>query len=282
MHESSPHPARYLGPESIGSARCWVRHDRAEQLGLDPESLRDLLCAIDADDYTPGKTFKDDARSLVLWFERSGRRWLIKRYRGKPLRMWIGHLLGRSVAWRECAASIQLAADGLRVSEPVALMHAGGPMRCTQTLVMPYVEGTSLYHVIHGAPPLDQLTPAERRRRRQIAQSVGHQIGLLTAAGWINRDHKPSNLIIDDAAHGPDRQPLLIDPAGISRRRNEQQICRMIANLNDCAHLAGLFTNREALACLRQVLRTDRSISIGMREAIRRIRPYLQGPGVGR
>jgi len=259
-----------------------VRHDRAAQFGLNHENVRDLLRVIDADDYTPGQTFKDDARSLVLWFERGGRRWLIKRYRGKPLRMWIGHLLGRSVAWRECAASIQLAADGLRVSEPVALMHAGGPMRCTQTLVMPYVDGTSLYHVIHGAPPLDQLTPAERRRRRQIAQSVGHQIGLLTAAGWINRDHKPSNLIIDDAVHGPDRQPLLIDPAGIGRRRRDEQVYRMLASVYDNARLAGPFTTGETLACLRQILKTDPSLADQTRKVIRQARRYLRPPGAPR
>jgi tRNA A-37 threonylcarbamoyl transferase component Bud32 len=261
LHPSSSNNSGFVGPQRVGGASCWVRPDRAESLGLDREALRSLLRMIVDRSYRPQRTFKDDRRSLVEWFEHAGRRWLVKRYRGAPARLWIGHVLRGAVAWREARAALKLARLGLRVSEPLALMHAGGPWRCTQTLVMPYVEGTSLHNLLYYAAAPAQRSPADRQRRLAIARSVGRQIGRLTAAGYINRDHKPSNLIIDDPQDAPRDQPCLIDPAGIRRRRSDQQVLRMIARTLSTAVEAGHFTAREAMTCLRGIVEADPTLA---------------------
>lgn len=84
-----------------------------------------------------------------------------------------------------------------------------------------------------AGPSLD-FNESKRERRVRIAAALGHQAGRMIVAGFVNRDYKASNFIIDTVA---DRgaEPLLIDLDGLRRLRSGRtgrgQIDRMLTTL---------------------------------------------------
>jgi len=126
--------------------------------------------------------------------------------------------------------------------------------------VFPFVVGRTLNDWIEQAPPADEWTDDLRELRCRLARAVGRQIGVLAAAGIINRDYKPTNLIVDEACQYRGAEPIMIDPA-VRRRRCARQVYQMLAVLVRSALAVGTVTPREAVLCLRSVLEADSSIA---------------------
>ncbi|MBU6413653.1 MAG: hypothetical protein KGS45_09270 [Planctomycetes bacterium] len=113
------------------------------------------------------------------------------------------NLVQRTPLHREIRGSEFLKRDGIATVTPLAL-YSGQGVHC---LALRHVPGRTLLECI-----ADSTLSASARL--EIAQAVGTQLVQIGRAGICNRDHKPSNLIVDETVKGG---PLItvIDPAGI-------------------------------------------------------------------
>jgi len=116
---------------------------------------------------------------------------------------WLRFALGQSPLHREVKGAAVLAGAKIRTAVPLALCRGSR----TQCLILRHVPGRTLLECMADA----NLTNAQRQR---IAISVGRQLRQMGEQGVMNRDHKPSNLIVDDDIAG---EPLVtvIDAAGV-------------------------------------------------------------------
>ncbi len=258
------HTDRCVSTVRLKDGVCWVDRAVADQCGVlgDPESIATLLDTL-LNPHTPAiQVFKDDSRSRVCVVQGHGRAWVVKRYRLPRWKTWAYHVFRLTPAWREWLGSHRLALAGCCVSRPLALVHQRGHRSTGQTLILSLAPGQSLYHVLADSKPPTNRSNADRRLRRRIAQAIGQQIGKMTAAGIINRDLKPSNWVIDSAGgDAGDPQAVMIDPAGLRRRRGDQQVYAMLAGFLCATQEPGGVTLREAVACLKAVLQADPSIA---------------------
>ncbi len=190
-------------------------------------------------DLDPQQVYKHDARSRV-WrvCDHAGASFVIKRFEFNPLRQALGLTLGLHPGQRERRRAKQLIAVGL----PVAPIIASGVQRHRLAarfwLVTPH-RGTSLHNLFNQG----KLTDPDRRQR--ILKAVGQLTADLTRLRLFNRDHKASNIVIDDHDH-----PWLIDVGAIGRSRGTAGADRMLANLCDTLTQAG--ATAPDLAHLRQ------------------------------
>ncbi len=194
------------------------------------------------------KRFKDDRKSTVALMRVGDQPWVVKQLHLNLFKRLI-HRLGRGGAWIEWRNATCLAQADIHVAKPAAICLTGNGA----TLITPYVTGTSLYHYLFDAPPLDNRDSSEREN---IATMVGRQIGLMFSAGWVNRDHKPSNLIIHQISPNQNAQPILIDPAGL-RPFSSTRAMRMMVNFMRSVYQAGAFTREEWDICLRAAEATN-------------------------
>jgi tRNA A-37 threonylcarbamoyl transferase component Bud32 len=241
--------------------------NRSADLGEDPTSAIDEL--MDGADADCEHTFKDDTRSLVQLRVLGDRRWVVKRYRAPALKTFVYHLVRQTPAWREWRHARTLRRLGVRVLEPTALVHERGGCQWSQALITPHVPAPTLKQWVHDQRNSSESSAAMREQRRRVAQSVGHQIGTISASGLSNRDHKATNLLIDERCAAGQQPPLLIDPAGLRRRQSDQAIYRMLALLAQTAERGGPITLREKLTCLRRVLKRDSSLARDERRRLR-------------
>ncbi len=249
----------------------WVSRAVAGEGGLavDKASLLAWVEALTGGGVQPQRVWKDDDRSRVATVQLDGQPWIVKQYRMWPWKAWLYHRLRSTPAWREWWGAWRLAAAGCRVSRPAALVYETRSGHGTQWLVLPCVEGLSLYHWLARSRQPDEQTNNTPVQHRRLARAIGRQIGHITAAGIINRDLKPSNLIVDAACERDARPPVIIDPAGLRRRRSDKQVCQMLAAFLQATQEPGPVTRREAMACLAGVLESDPSIA---RDSHRRLK----------
>lgn len=249
------------------------------QMCLNAEDRHRFMQAVRDSDTNPKQQFKDDKRSRVIVFEWEQRDWVVKWIRMSPLKTFAYHLVRRTPAWREWQGSHRLAALGCRVNSPIALIHDASLGRWSQRLVLPHIEGDSLHHYIRDDVDRAAWTQADHDRRSRIARSVGRQIGELAASGTINRDHKPSNLIVDSVCETSDTPPWMIDPAGIRVRRSDDQVLQMLDVMWRAARRAGFVSHREMIDCIRAVLEADVGLFSGsgnrVHECIQRLRGMM-------
>lgn len=229
--------------------------------------------------------YKNQPGQRVVRVQHDGRDWVVKSRRVGPLeRVRQGFVPGP--IRREWANAVTLAEVGVAVNPAVAWVEAPR----SHALVLPHIEGVSLCHLLMGfelPPPWRNLS---RRERRRLAWMVGRQIGAITAAGFVNRDHKPANLILTadcrDATHAAGRPtvtPVLIDPVGVRRRRTRGQAIRMLTVLCRTTLRAGPASREEMLTCLAAAVRRDATL-LGTgtkRKAIRELARLL-GKAAGR
>lgn len=199
------------------------------------------------------EVLKDDGHTRVVAFEHGGRRWVIKWYAAPRMKVALYHALRCTPAWREWRGYSRLARAGIRTASPLGLIHGGNGL-WRQGLIAGYVEGLALNHYLAR----DTLT---HRQRAALARRVGQQVGQMTAAGIINRDHKAANLIVDPLCAAGDGPPVVIDPAGLRRRRSDRQVYRMLAMLYFTASRLCPVSPPEALRCLRSALEADHSLA---------------------
>ena len=225
--------------------RVHINERAARREGLTCDEARRLIHRVMAD--TPSRILKEDDRSVVTRHDVDGRSWVLKRYR---LPLWKRLVYGAArctPAWREWRGAAALAALDVRVSRPIVLASAGA-------LLLPFHSGRSLHHWMRET--------ADRPRRLNVARSVGAQMGRIAAAGLVNRDHKPTNLIVDEPCASGHAQPIVIDPAGM-RRRTPGKLLRMFAVMHRAAARAGGMSAREGLTAVRAALRADPTICPG-------------------
>ena len=239
----------------ISAGRVWISRGSLRELGLPPDAaaLGRLIDAVVSPSAKLVRTFKEDTRSVVRQVEVDDRTWVVKRYLGSPWKTGGYHLARRTPAWREWHNGRILGRAGIRVVEPLALVHEAKFGRWGQCLITPYLGGPSLHRWIKQSPALASLDPHQRRRRLAMARAVGRQVGRISAAGYMNRDHKASNVIID-AACERGGEPILIDPACIKRRRSDDQVYLMLAMLVRSVRRAGPTTELERAAVLRGLI----------------------------
>ncbi|MAE62444.1 MAG: hypothetical protein CMJ49_13940 [Planctomycetaceae bacterium] len=215
------------------------------------------------------EVIKEDERSRVVRVERGGKSWVVKQYHMCRLKTWAYHVLRRTPAWREWAGGSALAACGVRVNLPMALVHRAGG----QWLVFEYVAGLSLHEWVRDAGPAMRGDDAARRRR--VAAAIGRQIGGMSGAGKVNRDHKAGNLIID-AVCEQGGEPMVIDPVGVKGRRGDRGVYQMLAVLDRSVRRAGETTARERVACVKAMLAADGSIARARGTARARLREVMR------
>lgn len=241
-----------LGGSSIqripGGARALVSP------GFDLRTIVEVVSAASS----PAQVYKDDARSRVVRVVVEGQAWIVKSHRRPPWQMRVYRRLRITPGWKEWKSARRLTGTGVRFNAPAAIVWTGP----TEYLVSLYVEGEPLYGRLYWSAPLAGLPAEARRDRRSLARSIGMQIGALTAAGLINRDHKPSNLIVDAACDSGD-QPVLIDLPGVRPMRSKEQVTRMIVNLYISTEATWNIALSECVACLNGVIAADPRIAEG-------------------
>jgi tRNA A-37 threonylcarbamoyl transferase component Bud32 len=156
----------------------------------------------------PAEVYKSDRRSRVwrvdLPPERGGRA-VIKRFEYSPLRQAVAWRLGIHPAQRELRAAARLRSLGL----PVAEIMGAGTERSgwgIRAWVATRWLGRSLHNRLRDGD-LDDFA-----RRTAAAEAVGRLTAGLLSEGLVNRDHKASNLILDDAG-----RVWLIDAGAVRR-----------------------------------------------------------------
>lgn len=227
-------------------ARTSGQHQEEEIDSIVQRALTDPACI--------QRTFKSDRRSIVQLAELDGRLWVLKRYRMFPLKMLLAHAFRLSPAWRELRGAALLHNAGLRAGRPLALFHHP----TGQGLLLPYIPGISLHGLLFEHHRLEACDESMRQKRLAMAAAVGRQIHRLASTGLMNRDHKLSNLIADEAAlhHGAD--PIIIDPVGVRPRprprkggANASAIRQMLRILHRSLLVSGPIARAEGRACLK-------------------------------
>ncbi len=195
-------------------------------------------------------TFKADARSTVQLIEHDGRPYVVKQYHQPGWKCWLYHQFRATPAWREVRGARRLARAGVPVNMPLMLRHDGNLRTARQWLIFDYLPGRSLYHLLWNDPPPGQRDHVRQRDRLRIAEQLGRLIGAMWRAHLINRDLKPSNLIIDD--HGEALPTVtIIDPMAIAAAAPTADACvNMLLPLLRSSYQAGGATRRERLIVL--------------------------------
>lgn len=198
------------------------------------------------------RTFKQDRRSTVRLVRHGDDRCVVKTYHLSRVVSMMYGLLGMNTAQRERRAAERLHAIGIRTLLPVLVPGS-------ETLLYPYVEAPTLQDAI------GQIEDADTRLR--VACATGGQLGRLTAAGYINRDHKPTNLLVDAACREQNQQPVLIDPLGLRQRpagkRGRNRTLEMCHIMLRASARAGAVSTREKVAFLRSAIAADPSLADG-------------------
>ena len=129
-----------------------------------------------------------------------------------------------SPAWRHWRAARKLAAQGFSTARPLVIATVGVDGALVEALVLEALEGPTALEAL--------ARPMEARIEAAVARAVGAQVGRLARAGWYNRDHKPSNLIVT-RADGDGGQVAMIDCVGFRRVEpgSDEFLARMLAKL---------------------------------------------------
>ncbi|MBS0188538.1 MAG: hypothetical protein JSS51_10750 [Planctomycetes bacterium] len=135
-------------------------------------------------------------------------------------------LMGASRAFRQWRGARRLARGGIPAARPLALLLQAGASHPGEWLVLEEAPGETVLHAL----ATDRLSP---RDQHALARAVGVQVGAMLRAGLCNRDHKPSNLIVEFEGVDGARVPILtlIDTVAIRRRSNPGEMVRMLATL---------------------------------------------------
>lgn len=129
--------------------------------------------------------------------------------------------------WRGCE---WLASKGIGAPRCLAIMTGKRDGVRIETLVLEYVPGhTLLWQIARGVISVDPTSPASRA----IAYAVGNDIARLVKAERFNRDHKPSNIIVERT--GPPSAALaIVDAVAIvpfKPAKRTEAMARMLASL---------------------------------------------------
>lgn len=172
-----------------------------------------------------GRTLKMDSRSRVRLLEASSAGPIVvKTITLTRPKDRLNALLGRTQLQRQVRGARLLHSIGVATAEPLLLIRGGG----RETLVLRASPGRSLLQLmddVHrrraGAPGL--------AAQRAVASAIGAQLQRFAGATLFNRDHKPSNLIVDLAGEAP--TIAVIDTVAIRPDRLSVGGLRMLVSL---------------------------------------------------
>jgi len=184
------------------------------------------------------QVYKHDARSRVWRIDApDGHSFVVKRFEYNPVRQALAAALGIHPGQRECRMARRL----IRSDVPVIPIVASGYLRSRLGikfwLATPH-RGISLHNLFHH----QELSDVQRRAG--VIDAALDLTNLLSSKRYYNRDHKASNIIIDDQ----DR-PWLIDVGAVRRSRNLYLACKMIVKLGQTLCEAGATEDDWAQAC---------------------------------
>lgn len=162
--------------------------------------------------------------TAAVWRARIGDRdVVIKTWALTPRRRAQSALL-LSPAWRHWRGARRLRGVGIATARPLAIGMCAVEGRQREALVIEAIEGPTALEAL--AKPLAPAIEAA------AARAIGAQVRILCGAGILNRDHKPSNLILaaDDSGSPA---PTVIDCVGLrrTRRDDDRALARMLGSL---------------------------------------------------
>ncbi|MGH7132749.1 MAG: lipopolysaccharide kinase InaA family protein [Phycisphaerales bacterium] len=172
---------------------------------------------------TRAQVIKRDGDAEVLATELLGQPVIIKRWRARSAYEKLKMKLGFGRANRHARGTRRLQDSGIPTARVLAsqlLPEQDGTL--AQTLILERLPGkTVLEHLADN-----DLSP---RQQHALARRIALDMAALIRAGYYNRDHKPSNLIVTstDAA---DPRAAVIDTVAI-RRAGDIGAIRMLASL---------------------------------------------------
>lgn len=182
---------------------------------------------------TPEAVFKEDRRSKV-WRIRDAQEqsWVVKLFLHASWRQRLTAMLGLHPAQHEAAWHERLAMAGLPV---VPIVAAGADERGRRWLLTPYV-GVSLYNWLRHCDPTHDVA-----KRHDFTRQLGRLTGQFIAQRLSHRDHKASNIVVDE-----DGKLSLIDAGAVRGAKGVPRLALalpMLKNLHD--NLADAVTYHE-------------------------------------
>jgi hypothetical protein len=141
----------------------------------------------------------------------------------------LGDRLKMALGWsrlaRQWRGAEALARKGVAVARPIVLWRGRDERgRVVESLAMERVRGETVLRRMarRGVPPAE---------RRALAEALGAQVGALARRGLMNRDHKPSNLVLRGDGPGAPATIVVLDTVAIRRSRPWPALVRMLFSL---------------------------------------------------
>lgn len=170
------------------------------------------------------RVIKSDGRTSVFSADAAGYPVVVKTLALDRLKDRAASATHATRLWRQARGVRRVLGCGVLAAEAYAIARgrdASGHR--VEALIIERIEGPTLLR----AAAERSLGP---RPAALLLDRLGTDIGALAAARVINRDHKPSNLIVATDDSGMPR-PVLIDTADIRRRGSREALEMMLAKL---------------------------------------------------
>lgn len=176
----------------------------------------------------PVKVYKHDARSRVWRIDApDGRSFVIKQFEHSPPRQALAAVMGIHPGQREQRMAQRLLAADIPVAPIIASGQHRSGFSLRLWLATPLV-GISLHNLFNEG----HLADPDRRAR--VLDAAGGLTGQLIHHRWFNRDHKASNIVLDEQD-----QAYLIDVGAVRPSSGQAGASRMLTNLSQTLTQAG-------------------------------------------
>jgi hypothetical protein len=188
------------------------------------ESAREWRRALEAFDPGAAATLKEDGDTGVYLAEIQGRAVVLKRWELRTLGARLKAVVRAGRADRHWRGAAWLAGHGIRTARTLALATEHRRGRPRRWLVMEALQGrTVLEHLSAGDLSV--------RQEHAVARRLGAMLIELQRHGRMNRDSKPSNLIVV-LADSASPEVAIVDCVAIRRSRaGVRDLTRMFASL---------------------------------------------------
>lgn len=240
-------------PNSTQLGKVWLNPDTPS---INAHDVAQIL--VQTNDINSHQLIKSDQGTSVLKVTHNNQHYIVKQYQLSGYKKSLYQWVKRTPAWREWHGAFRLHRANLRTAIPLALIHhaanpASNPAFITQSLITPFIEGLTLGDLIKSP---EHLPPDISRI--DIASAIGNQIGHMTRAQIINRDHKVRNLIINLPTLNQNTEPVIIDPAGLRKLRpGLSQLTTMLGLLKLTALQHGHVSPEEQLTVVNAITNTN-------------------------